>query len=257
MATPENRRPQPPEEPETDYPWDYVKLHRVEQAFSNADREVNVYLRKKNLTIDSINEVSILPDDDVINVFSRYFTQVPVFMAENFSHNPYDQHLSEIGWSAFAGRTTSAFRGDVRDEAHRLGASQEEIEEMDIRHPAFVGATDENEYPRLLIPSEFVVNARQNPVDALAGGAYVLSQLRDNVNGLPFLENDTVTKTKARARATVAQFLNFVPEEDRFFVSQRHMNMLSEYPHGTYSLPNGYQYEGFYKTARDVPQDEL
>ena len=65
MATPENRRPQPPEEPETDYPWDYVKLHRVEQAFSNADREVNVYLRKKNLTIDSINEVSILPDDDV------------------------------------------------------------------------------------------------------------------------------------------------------------------------------------------------
>lgn len=208
-------------------------------------------------TIESLHQAEF---EVVGEAVSDFFTAGVAYLANRGE----DQYLQEVGattwWAVNQHRVFPLLASDMIQGAIQLGVPPElarrQFKRNDEFHVIF-GATKSGvqiiEQAYLLLPPEFMLQAMDAPIEALAKMAWLGSQVRDLTNGRLMIDQPNM---EARAVASEAHFLHQVlGKHPELEVAPLYRDIMALYPNGIRSLPANVRYVGVsgaeFKTSND------
>lgn len=197
----------------------------------------------------TMEEILGASPQEISTIGSDYFTTGVAFFANRSS----DPHFEEMGTQTWRtvnqGRVNVVFSTSPTRAALRLGATSEMIEGVSDEEPLVMVAghkTDPSQdFGLVFITPELIVDAKNNPVDALARMAFICSQLYDMANGRHRIDPDEIDR---RAYATEAQFLlDTIRDHPGVELNSTSARILEDHPLGLQSLPPAARYWELYQ----------
>lgn len=188
---------------------------------------------------NNIEELLRLPDEKRLQVGTDYFVASLAFFA-----NPGQNHyLREVAITSSRILNKGSIKAILTDDArgYCIEAGINNTDGMNLKEKQF-NVVFLQETGIVLIPSEFVLLAKEDPIDALASVLYVFSQIRDFANGRLHIDPSLMAE---RAEATQAHFLKEAVKLYPEIKSDPDYNrLLSKYPKGIDNLPKEALYKG-------------
>jgi len=197
--------------------------------------------------IKSADQLRRLPEEKIVQATRDYLNAC----VEYFANKVCDDYLQEVGKTAeHAINQRSVLvlpTKDLKETLRKFGVSSKTLKNTDRKDPFIIfhkrKSESTNDYYTVLfiITPELIIRAKEKPIEALATMLHYFSNIRDFVNGR--LDKDTDDIFELRAKATQAHFLKEVirqyPDID---LGSSYSEVLSEYPDGIDSLPEGVVY---------------
>jgi len=143
-----------------------------------------------------------------------------------------DEYLQEVGTVTWQAIKSGFVRGIVTDN------SSTSLEGSMNPRVSFNQADSSD----LITPIDFLLYAKKNPIGALSAVAFACSTIRDFMNGRGLIDKDMFLE---RATATKTHFLiDAMQKHPGVVLSETTQKMVTQYPHGIYSLPAIARYQG-------------
>lgn len=194
-------------------------------------------------------EIRAIPFENLQGAASDFFTAGVAFLA-NRGHDAYLQEVGTVAWWAVnQHRAITVMTNNMVGAAIAFGVPAEiafnSFHTNDEPQLIMFGHASGKvilESAYVLIPPEFIIRAKDCPIDGLATMAYICSQLRDLMNGRLAIDKDMMNP---RAWATEAHFLlEAMEKHPGVELREVFHEVIRRYPDGFNDLPATAKYKG-------------
>ena len=198
---------------------------------------------------NTINEIKKTPFEKLGQVAGDYFTAGVAYLA-NRGH---DSYIEEVGttmwWMINQRRVLPVMTDNMLGAAIHLGvppqialAKYSINTEPQVLFGANRVGIQQIETAYVIIPPEFIHQAKSKPIEALAAMTWIGSQVRDMANGRLFIDPKNIGP---RSLASEAHFLHeAVERHPDVKLPDFYREVMQKYPHGIQSLPRSARYRG-------------
>lgn len=195
---------------------------------------------------ETVEEVSALPIGELSHLVSDYIGAGVGYLAKG-TLDPYLQQLAVKTFKAVAdGKVVFFYAGDPKLVAQvRFGASAESVAELPDGEPLTLFV---DEGAGVLIPPEFMLTAKRNPIEALATVVNICSRIGDFVDG----QSPGDPLMGIRAVVTEGYFLKrALRQHPDVALRPYYRELLETFPNGIFSLPTWINQQAFPRVRLD------